>query len=96
VALVHGRAGLEEFSDAAALEPEVQTLRRRVSVLPDPSLDKMAARVSAGAASISAPASRPMDDARLEAKFRSLAGKNAEPLLEMLRAMDASDPFSPP
>jgi 2-methylcitrate dehydratase PrpD len=77
VALLHGRAGLAEFSDAAATDAEVRALRRRVRVVPDAGLDKMAAAVVAGAASIAAPASRPMDDARLEAKFRALVGARA-------------------
>jgi 2-methylcitrate dehydratase PrpD len=88
VALLHGSAGLAQFSDAAAAEPEVCSLRRRVSVVPDPSLDKMAAFVTAGAARISAPASRPMDDARLEAKFRELAGARAPRLLEAIRSLE--------
>jgi len=88
VSLLHGRAGLAEFSDAAAAAPEVRALRQRVSVLPDASLDKMAALVIADAATIRAPASRPMDDARLEAKFRELAGESAERLLQTFRSLE--------
>ena len=88
VALLDGRAGLAQFSDAAAVAPEVRALRRRVSVAPDASLDKMAALVTAGAARIGAPASRPMDDARLEAKFRELAGARAPRLLEAIRSLE--------
>src|SRR5262249_58044517 len=44
VVILHGDAGLEQFSDAAALDPAVQALRRRIGVTAEPSLDKMAAR----------------------------------------------------
>src|SRR5262245_1258264 len=86
--LVHGDAGLAQFSDAAALDSEVRTLRQRVRVLPDPGLDKMAARIHAGTQSFEAPASRPMDDARLETKFRSLAGARARQLLDTVRSLE--------
>ena len=36
VALLHGEAGLAQFSDAAAVDREVQALRRRVGVTGDP------------------------------------------------------------
>jgi 2-methylcitrate dehydratase PrpD len=94
VALLNGRAGLAEFSDAAAAQVEVATLRRRVSVVPDTGLDKMAALVTAGAVTVRAPASRPLDDARLEAKFRALAGARAERLLKAVRSLEAQEDFS--
>ena len=96
VSLLHGKAGLAEFSDAAALAPEVRALRQRVRVVPDASLDKMAALVIAEAATISAPASRPMDDARLEAKFRELAGESAERRLKTLRSLETLEAVSAP
>jgi 2-methylcitrate dehydratase PrpD len=88
VCLLHADAGLAQFSDAAALDPEIRRLRKRVRVLPDPSLDKMAARIRAGTESFEAPASRPMDDARLEAKFRGLAGGRACTLLDTVRSLE--------
>jgi 2-methylcitrate dehydratase PrpD len=96
VALLYGRAGLEEFADAAALDPRVRALRERVSVVADASLDKMAAAISAAGASIAAPASRPMDDARLEAKFRELTGEEGAQLFKRVAVLDALQPFSPP
>lgn len=96
VALLHGEAGLEQFSDAAALDPQVQALRRRIDVAADPRLDKMAARIRAGAATIEAPASHPMDDARLEAKFARLAGAPAPRLLEIVRSLEAREQVSLP
>ena len=91
VALLRGRAGLAEFSDAAAADPAVQSLRRRVSVVSDPSLDKMAAVITAGATTIDAPASRPMDDVRLKAKFQELAGARAGAWLEFIDALETME-----
>ncbi|HKQ28119.1 MAG TPA: MmgE/PrpD family protein, partial [Burkholderiales bacterium] len=96
VALARGQAGLSEFSDAAALDPAIQALRRRVQVIADQKLDNMAAVVVAGTARIEAPASRPMDDARLEAKFRELAGSRAETWLAFIRSLDTLEAVSLP
>jgi 2-methylcitrate dehydratase PrpD len=96
VALLHGEAGLAQFSDAAAVDGEVQAMRRRIGVAADPSLDKMAARIRADGAAIEAPASQPMDDARLEAKFARLAGAQAARILETLRSLETLDRVSLP
>lgn len=96
VALLKGEAGLAQFTDAAARDADVQALRRRIRVVPDTSLDKMAARVGMDAITIEAPAARPMDDARLEAKFTSLAGARAPLLLETIRSLETLQRVSPP
>jgi 2-methylcitrate dehydratase PrpD len=96
VALLHGEAGLAQFSDAAAVDGEVQALRRRIVVAADARLDKMAARIRADGAVIEAPESRPMDDARLEAKFARIAGAQAARLLEIVRSMETLERVSPP
>jgi 2-methylcitrate dehydratase PrpD len=96
VSVLHGAAGLAEFTDAAAVDPEVRKHRARVRVAPDPSLDKMAACIRTDAASFEAPASRPMDEARLEAKLRSLAGPRATHLLETVRTLEALSQVSLP
>jgi 2-methylcitrate dehydratase PrpD len=96
VTLLHGEAGLAQFSDAAALDGEVRALRRRIGVAADPSLDKMAARIRADGVSVEAPESRPMDDARLEAKFVRLAGAQAARLLETIRSLDTQQRVSLP
>jgi 2-methylcitrate dehydratase PrpD len=96
VALLHGRAGLAEFSDAAALDPAIQALRRRVHVVADAKLDKMAAVLVAGAATMDAPASRPMDDERLEAKFRELAGSRADAWLRFIQSLETLEAVSLP
>ena len=74
VCALRGRAGLDEFTDAAAMDPEIQAFRRRVHIARDETLDKMAAIVNG----IQAPAARPMDDARIDAKLKELAGPAAE------------------
>jgi 2-methylcitrate dehydratase PrpD len=96
VALLRGEAGLAQFSDAAAADGEVRALRRRIGVAADPSLDKMAARIRADGVTVEAPESRPMDDARLEAKFVRLAGAQAARLLETIRSLDTQQRVSLP
>lgn len=96
VALLHGEAGLAQFSDAAALDGGVQALRRRIGVAADATLGNMAARIHAEGVAIEARASRPMDDARLEAKFARLAGTQAAPVLETVRSLETLDKVSLP
>jgi 2-methylcitrate dehydratase PrpD len=96
VALLRGEAGLAQFSDAAAADGEVRALRRRIGVAADPSLDKMAARIRADGVTVEAPESRPMDDARLEAKFSRLAGAHAARLLETVRSLETLERVSLP
>ena len=83
VAALRGRAGLAEFTDAAALDPQLQAFRRRVRVVPDERLDKMAAVVTAGKTVISA-AGREADGRR------QAGGKAARARRAAGRRMDAS------
>jgi 2-methylcitrate dehydratase PrpD len=87
VCALRGRAGLAEFSDAAALDPALQAFRRRVRIVRDESLDKMAAIVNGHRVETS----RPMDDARIEAKLRELAGPRAEGWIEFVAALESSE-----
>ncbi|HEU5178822.1 MAG TPA: MmgE/PrpD family protein [Burkholderiales bacterium] len=89
VAALRGRAGLAEFTDTAAVDPQLQAFRRRVRVVPEGRLDKMAALVTAGKTVISAPASTPLDDARLEAKLRELAGPRADAWIRLVGALES-------
>ncbi|HEU5177548.1 MAG TPA: MmgE/PrpD family protein, partial [Burkholderiales bacterium] len=89
VAALRGRAGLAEFADTAAVDPQLQAFRRRVRVVPEGRLDKMAALVTAGKTVISAPASKPLDDARLEAKLRELAGPRANAWIRLVGALES-------
>ena len=91
VAVLRGRAGLAEFTDAAAIDPQLQAFRRRVRVVPEGRLDKMAALVTAGKTVISAPASKPLDDARLEAKLRELAGPRAGDWIRLAASLESTD-----
>ena len=88
---LRGRAGLEEFTDAAALDPALQAFRKRVRIARDDSLDKMAARIECGGRVIEAPASRRMDDARIEAKLRELAGKRADDWLRFVARLESAE-----
>ncbi len=89
---LRGRAGLAEFSDAAARDPELQAFRRRVRIVRDDSLDKMAAIVNGHRVE----AARPMDDARIEAKLRSLAGPRAEDWLRFVVSLESLEKAVPP
>jgi 2-methylcitrate dehydratase PrpD len=96
VALLRGRAGLAEFSDAAVADPELRAFRRRVGVVPDERLDKVAAIIAAGNSSFRIDAGRPMDDARLEAKLRELAGARADEWIRFVDSLESSDKVSLP
>ena len=86
VCALRGRAGLAEFGDAAARDPELQAFRRRVRIVRDETLDKMAAVVNG----ISAPAATPMDDRRIVAKLRELAGASAEGWVRFVESLESS------
>jgi 2-methylcitrate dehydratase PrpD len=96
VTALRGRAGLAEFTDAAAADPALQEFRRRVRVIPDHGLDKMAALITVGETRISAPASRPMDDARIEAKLRELAGSRADEWMRFVSSLESTESVSLP
>lgn len=89
VAFLRGRAGVEEFGDAAALDPQIAAMRRRVRVAPDESLDKMSAVIDDGRASVMVVAARRMDDARLEAKFREQAGAQAGAWMGFVESLES-------
>lgn len=84
VALLFGAAGMPQYSDATAQMPEVVGLRARVDVIGSAQAGTEAASVSLELAdgrtlarmvthAIGTPG-RPLSDAELEAKFKSLAG----------------------
>jgi 2-methylcitrate dehydratase PrpD len=106
VCLLDGAAGIAQYTDARALDPEVQALGDRVTVEQDP-------RVPVGAAVVSVrtrdgrtvthsvshalgSAERPMSDAAIEAKVRELAaagapGCDVERLIGAVWGLDRSD-----
>lgn len=83
VALIHGAAGVRQFSDACVSEPAVIALRQRVVPQADASLDKIETyvniilkdgrRLDRHVAHAIGTLERPMSDAAIEAKFTDLA-----------------------
>jgi 2-methylcitrate dehydratase PrpD len=100
-ALVRGRAGVEEFTDAALTDPRIASLRSRVEIRSEPRLPKAAAlveiRLKDGSvlkldvAYARGTVERPLSDAELEAKFRGLAGAKADALLALLLDLESLD-----
>jgi len=82
VAIIHGRAGEEEYSDAVVRDPRVITLRDKVTATADPSVHEDAAHITVTltngkviekhVAHAIGSLKRPMSDADLEAKFHHL------------------------
>jgi len=96
-ALVLGRAGLDQFTDACARDPAVVAMRRKVEVIRDPAITTIAAQVELWTTdgkqhSLSTPAARgspsnPMSDQDIEDKLRTVAdawcpGHDVGPLIE--------------
>src|SRR5207237_8550966 len=88
VALLYGKAGVEQFNDAAVADPTVRKLRERVTITADASLDKAACVVDIDGRVKRAELRQTMSDAELEAKFRSLAGADAERWLQWLERLE--------
>jgi 2-methylcitrate dehydratase PrpD len=92
VSLLRGRAGLQEFTDRAALDPEFAAFRRRVSISADDGLDKMAALINGRRCE----KAKPMDDARLAAKLRELAGARADQWFRFVELLESTTEVSLP
>jgi 2-methylcitrate dehydratase PrpD len=108
-ALLTGKAGLEQFTDACVNDPAVRALRGKVEVLRDASFSTIAAAVAITTADgkthkLSQPAARgsdtnPMSDRDLEAKLRDAAagwnpGHDIAPLVGAIWALDSSEDVS--
>jgi 2-methylcitrate dehydratase PrpD len=108
-AIVTGKAGVDEFSDACVNDPAVLALRSRVSVERDPAFSTIAAAVDVTTADgkvhrLSQSAARgsdqnPMSDADLEAKLRTTAAgwdahHDIAPLIAAIWTLDASPDVS--
>jgi 2-methylcitrate dehydratase PrpD len=108
-ALIYGKAGVEEFSEAAVHDPAVLDVRRRIEVVRDENIPVISARVelwtkdgakhdlSVEAARGSAP--NPMSDRDLEEKLRNNAagwepGHDIQPLIDAIWALDKSPDVS--
>jgi 2-methylcitrate dehydratase PrpD len=107
-ALVTGKAGVEQFTDACVNDPAVQALRSKVTVEVDPAFSTVAVAVEITAngktCNLSQAAARgsdrnPMSDEDLEDKLRiSAAGWNPQhdiaPLIDAVWALEASGDVS--
>jgi len=102
-ALVHGAAGLDQFTDACVSDPRVLALRRKVEVERDSSFSTIAAAVeittSDGAVHrLSQTAARgsdvnPMSDGDLEQKLKTAAaaaGLDVGPLIDAIWKLEES------
>jgi 2-methylcitrate dehydratase PrpD len=105
VALIDGRAGVAEFTDARVRAADVLDLRARVSVREEAGIPVEAARLEIELVSgetirrfvpaARGSAARPLSDAELEAKFRTLAahgcpGFDPSPLIAALWAIETA------
>ena len=105
-ALLTGKAGLEQFTDACVQDAQVQTLRRKVSVTGDANIATTAAAVAIttvdGAvyelkqAAARGSDDNPMSDRDLEDKLRDAAAgwnprRDVTPLIEAIWRVDESD-----
>ncbi len=109
VALLTGKAGLEQFTDACVQDPRVQALRRKVSVVGDATIVTTAAAVAITTADgvehkLTQSAARgsdanPMSDRDLEDKLRDAAAgwnprHDIRPLIEAIWRVDESEDVS--
>ncbi len=104
-ALAHGKAGLDQFTDACVNDPRVLTLRRKIEVLRDSAFSTIAAAVDITTADgalhqLSQSAARgsdvnPMSDQDLEQKLRTVAASwnprhDVQPLIDAVWVLDQS------
>jgi 2-methylcitrate dehydratase PrpD len=108
-ALVRGRAGLAEFTDAAVADPAVSAMRRKVEVAAQGGLSTIAAELDIVTAdgrthAVATEAARgsvanPLKDAEIEDKLRAEAdgwqkGHDIQPLIDAVWAVDKSEDVS--
>ena len=104
-ALVHGKAGLDQFTDACVNDPRVAALRRKVEVVRDGAFSTIAAAVEITTADgavhhLAQSAARgsdvnPMSDKDLEQKLRDAAASwnprhDLQPLIDAIWSLDQS------
>lgn len=108
-ALVLGKAGLDQFTDACVNDPTVAALRKKFEVASDPAISTIAAEmdiwtVDGTKHSVSTQAARgsaanPQKDSEIEDKLRTEAaswqpGYNIQPLIDAVWALDKSGDVS--
>jgi 2-methylcitrate dehydratase PrpD len=104
-ALVHGKAGLDQFTDACVNDPRVSEVRGKVEVVRDSAFSTIAAAVEITTADgtvhrLSQSAARgsdvnPMSDQDLEQKLRTVAASwnpqhDVQPLIDAVWSLDKS------
>jgi len=102
-ALVQGKAGLDQFTDACVKDPAVVKMRRRIEVASDPAISTIAAEMDFFTAdgrqhSVTTQAARgsssnPMKDTEIEDKLRAEAdrwrpGHDIQPLIDAVWTLD--------
>jgi 2-methylcitrate dehydratase PrpD len=108
-ALVHGAAGLEQFTDACVRDPRVSALRGKIEVMRDEAFSTIAAAIEITTADgavhrLSQSAARgsdvnPMSDRDIEKKLRTAAASwnprgDVTPLIDAIWDLDQSDDVS--
>jgi 2-methylcitrate dehydratase PrpD len=108
-ALVRGKAGLDQFTDACVNDPAVSAMRRKIEVAAKPSLSTIAAEMEFVTAdgrthTVSTQAARgsaanPLKDAEIEDKLRIEAdswqkGHDIQPLIDAVWTIDRSEDVS--
>jgi 2-methylcitrate dehydratase PrpD len=108
-ALVQGKAGLDQFTDACARDPAVVAMRRKVEVIRDNTIPTTAAQVelwtqdgtkhSLSTSAARGSPSNPMSDSDIEDKLRAIAaswrpGHDVAPLIDAVWTLDRSDDVS--
>jgi len=108
-ALVQGKAGLDQFTDACVNDPAIIEMRRCIEVAGDAAIPTIAAemeirtiagkRYSLATKAARGSPSNPMKDGEIEAKLRGEAerwrsGYDAQPLIEAVWSLEQSDDAS--
>jgi 2-methylcitrate dehydratase PrpD len=104
-ALVQGKAGLDQFTDACVNDPAVAALRGRIEVASDPAISTIAVEMdfwtedgrknSIATQAARGSSSNPMKDAEIEDKLRAEAGRwrpghDVQPLIDAVWGLDRS------
>ena len=108
-ALVQGKAGLDQFTDACVNDPAVVKMRHRIEVAADPAISTIAAKMDFWTAdgkqhSVATEAARgsssnPMTDTEIEDKLRAEAGRwrpghDIQPLIDAVWTLEKSGDVS--
>ena len=108
-ALVQGRAGLDQFTDACVNDPAVAAMRRRIEVASDPAISTIAVEMDFwttdgqqyGVATKAArgSSSNPMKDTEIEEKLRAEAGRwrpghDIQPLIDAVWTLEKNGDVS--